>query len=61
MPRTRKAYWWDVDIRGNKTRVRSKTFGGAVHKARKRLHISTREYTAKGGFEGVSCVISNQQ
>lgn len=66
MPRTRKHRWWDVVVDTivakepfhGKARVRSKTYGGAVHKALKKLHCPKPLCTPYGGFEGVHCALA---
>jgi len=60
MPRTRKHRWWDLVItfgqpnarRTTKIRTHSKTYGGACHKAFKKLGIPKNKTDREtGGFE----------
>jgi hypothetical protein len=62
VPRTRKHRFWEVRIRGSRPcRVRSKTWMGAVYRARKLLKLNTRESTPEGEFAGVSCELLPNQ
>lgn len=61
MARSRKHLWWDVHVVGQRVRTRSKTYEGACYKAFRKLGIQAPESNRDGGWEGVSCEVSQDQ